>query len=261
MWNPGQDRRNRRARRQAMRYNGDGPWASVKNLYGPLRMPINLGINQYKEDHPGEVKRISYYKEAMWKAHNELKTEPSSPENGRQRLGLRTQSLAVRFLWELRTRGNTSVNTPNLRDKISQDISEQQIAQLTTQAKCDQNRHSWVQITTDRIVAAVANSYSTVDVPAKYEIQAGQTLPVSLVDPDETETGTKTNQTYSKYSSDNGFNRYYFEYTDYLKGLYSLPDGVLQSEHDNTQEHGSSVGPTKTLTNPTIVNRAKFVRT
>lgn len=83
MWNPGLDRRNRRLRRQAMRYNGDGPWTSVKHLYGPLQMPINLGIKEYKKAHPGETKRIAYYKEAMWKAQQELKAEPSSPANGR----------------------------------------------------------------------------------------------------------------------------------------------------------------------------------
>lgn len=81
MWNPGQDRRNRLARRRAMRYNGDGPWASVKNLYGPSVMPINLGIREYKKAHPGENKRIKYFKEAMWKAHHELKSS-SSPANG-----------------------------------------------------------------------------------------------------------------------------------------------------------------------------------
>lgn len=138
------------------------------------------------------------------------------------------------------------MNTPNLRDQISQDISRAIDSTVNYSGKeCDQNRHSWVQITTDRIVAAVANSLlDPVDVPAKYEIQAGQTLPVSLVDPDEDGDWNQDQlDLLSKYSSDNGFNRYYFEYTDYLKGLYSLPDGVLQSEHEqHTQEHGSSSG-------------------
>lgn len=44
--------------------------------YGrPYMLPINLGINQYKKDHPGKSKRIAYYKQGMWEAHKELKVE------------------------------------------------------------------------------------------------------------------------------------------------------------------------------------------
>lgn len=43
--------------------------------YGsPHLLPIDLGIKQYKRDHPGESKRIAFYKERMWKANNELRS-------------------------------------------------------------------------------------------------------------------------------------------------------------------------------------------
>lgn len=41
--------------------------------YPPTLLPINLGVKQYKRDHPGETNRIAYYKKEMWKAHAELR--------------------------------------------------------------------------------------------------------------------------------------------------------------------------------------------
>lgn len=44
-------------------------------LNTPSRLPINLGISQYKREHKGESKRIEYYKTEMWKTYNDLKEE------------------------------------------------------------------------------------------------------------------------------------------------------------------------------------------
>lgn len=66
--------RNRRERRRfwkMMRLGNKHLWDSKS--YPPMFLPINLGINQYKKEHPNEPKRVKYYKEEMWKAHYELK--------------------------------------------------------------------------------------------------------------------------------------------------------------------------------------------
>lgn len=127
-------------------------------------------------------------------------------------------------------------NTPNLRDQISQDISRaiDSTAQYTGK-EYDQNRHNWVQITTDRVIAALMNSLpEPIDVPTKYEIQPGKTLPVSLINVEDDDTGWNQRQLdmLSGFAGDNGWNRYYFEYTEYLKGLYTLPQPVIQSDYE-----------------------------
>lgn len=44
----------------------------VRRLYPPARLPISLGIQEYKRTHD-DKKRIQFYKESMWKAHRDLK--------------------------------------------------------------------------------------------------------------------------------------------------------------------------------------------
>lgn len=79
MWNPGLARTNRAVRRRAMKYNGDQKlgWQKVKEKYKPSILPIQLGINEYKKEHPGETKRIAYYKDKIWEAYNNLKGAPT----------------------------------------------------------------------------------------------------------------------------------------------------------------------------------------
>lgn len=136
-------------------------------------------------------------------------------------------------------RRTMSENTPNLRDRISADISRAVDSSTNyTGKEYDQNRHNWVQITTDRVIAALMSSLpEPVDVATKYEIPMGHTLPVTLVDPDD--DSEHWNQTqldlFSKYAMDNGFNRYFYEYTDYLRGLYTSPQAVVHSEHEHSE--------------------------
>lgn len=77
MWNPGLDRRNRKLRRYAAKWNGDMKegWRAIKHFYRPQTMPTNLGINAYKKLHRNEPKRVLYFKQEMWKAFYELKEE------------------------------------------------------------------------------------------------------------------------------------------------------------------------------------------
>ena len=51
-----------RAARRRMGWKGHGALA-----------PIDLGIKKYKRDHPGETKRVLYYKQEMRQALAELK--------------------------------------------------------------------------------------------------------------------------------------------------------------------------------------------
>lgn len=138
-----------------------------------------------------------------------------------------------------------NVNIPNLRDQISQDILRAIDSTVNYSGnEQEQNRHNWVQITTDRVVAALMNSLpDPIDIPTKYEIKPGETLPITLIDPQESGTWNQQQLDYlTSYSQDSGYNRYYFEYTDYLRGLYMIPQPVLQSEHEEItgRLHGSS---------------------
>lgn len=81
MWNPGIDRTNRKARRNAMKYNNaddkdtQNNWQLLKDFYRPRTAPIDLGIKQYKREHSNEPKRVLYFKQEMWNAFHELKGE------------------------------------------------------------------------------------------------------------------------------------------------------------------------------------------
>lgn len=123
----------------------------------------------------------------------------------------------------------------NLREQIARDISRAIDSTIHYSGKeYDLNRHNWVQITTDRIVAAVMYSLpEPVDIPTKYEIKPGTQLPVTLVDPEKDDSWNQRQlDILTHYSEDSGYNRYYFEYTDYLKALYTIPQPVIQSENE-----------------------------
>lgn len=51
-----------RAQRRKIKYTGHGALA-----------PIDLGIKKYKKEHPGQTRRVIYFKTEMWKAFHELK--------------------------------------------------------------------------------------------------------------------------------------------------------------------------------------------
>lgn len=94
-----------------------------------------------------------------------------------------------------------------------------------------QNRWNWVQITTDRIVAAVMNSLpEPVDINHKYETDSKGIL-IQLSDGNKEHNDTQI-EYLGKFAEDQGWNKYFFAYTDYLKGLYSLPDTMVQSQYD-----------------------------
>lgn len=120
--------------------------------------------------------------------------------------------------------------THNLKAQISHDIARaiDSCINYTGEEK-EQNTHNWVQITTDRAIGAIINSLpEPIDTPTKYEVQPGDTL--VLPDTDE-----ESLNYLSKFSGDNGYNRFFYEYLEYLQGLYRLPEGVLQSGHEQVQ--------------------------
>lgn len=138
------------------------------------------------------------------------------------------------------------IKIPDLRDQISRDISRAIDSTVNyTGKEYDQNRHNWVQITTDRVIAALMNSLpEPIDVPTKYELPPGQSLPVTLVDPEEDrEWNQQQLDMFSKFAMDNGFNRYYFEYVEYLRGLYTAPQSVVQSEHEEHRTETRGTNP------------------
>lgn len=64
--------KNRRERRRLI--SKKVSYELVRRLYPPKRLPINLGIREYKNAHRNESVRIAHYKKAMWDAYRELKT-------------------------------------------------------------------------------------------------------------------------------------------------------------------------------------------
>lgn len=99
----------------------------------------------------------------------------------------------------------------------------------------DQNRHNWEQITTDRIIAAVMQSLpDPIDIRSKYETDAGGLF--VNIGPDNTDSENDRQIDYlAAYQMDQGFNKYYFTYADYLKRLYTVPQNVVQSEHEQRE--------------------------
>lgn len=121
--------------------------------------------------------------------------------------------------------------THNLKAQISHDIARAIDSCINyTGDEKEQNTHNWIQITTDRVIGAVINSLpEPIDTPTKYEIAPGDILLL----PDTDEDSLKY---LSKFSGDNGYNRFFYEYLEYLQGLYRLPEGVLQSGHDESKD-------------------------
>lgn len=48
-------------------------WQEAKEHYKPSRLPIDLGINEFKRQHPNEGRRVAYFKAEMWKTYESLK--------------------------------------------------------------------------------------------------------------------------------------------------------------------------------------------
>lgn len=125
---------------------------------------------------------------------------------------------------------------PDLRKEIASWISRAIDSSVNyTGKEYDLNRHNWVQITTDRIIAAFMYSLpQPVDIQAKYE--TGPEGIYVTVSSEEEENKNGDQLTYlAKFADDQGYNRCIWEIQDYLKRLYTLPDPVLQSGHEQTE--------------------------
>ncbi len=100
-----------------------------------------------------------------------------------------------------------------------------------------QNNNNWIQITTDRILAAVMESLPLpVDVASKYETGKAGTIFID-VGGDNNEDKNKAELDFlASYQSDQGWNHFYFDYCNYLRSLYSLHNGVIQSGHEEYED-------------------------
>lgn len=106
----------------------------------------------------------------------------------------------------------------------------------------DLNRHNWEQITTDRIIAAVMQSLpEPVDIKAKYETGPDNGIFVNVGNDNSPESNEQQLDYLASYQTDQGFNKFYFDYSNYLRGLYTIPEPVVQSEHEQSERfHGES---------------------
>lgn len=121
----------------------------------------------------------------------------------------------------------------NLKQQIAQDIARAIDSCIHYNGdEKEQNIHNWVQITTDRVIGAIINSLpEPIDTVSKYETPVGESVTISVgEDTDELQL-----QMMSNWSSDNGYNRFYYEFLDYLRGLYISSDDVVQSKHEEVQ--------------------------
>jgi len=127
----------------------------------------------------------------------------------------------------------------NLRDEIGAYISRAVDSTVNYSGlEYDLNRHNWVQITTDRVLAAVMQSLPPpVDIKAKFETDKERGIFVHI-DEDEKKNKLQIDHL-AAFSEDQGYNKYYFEYTDLLRDLYTIQQNVIQSDHDKDDRiHG-----------------------
>lgn len=121
----------------------------------------------------------------------------------------------------------------DLRKEVSQVVSRAIDSSVNYSGKeFDQNRHNWVQITTDRILSSIVQSLpEPVDVRSKYETGNHGGLFVNIDGKDEEKE--RQLDLLSSYQMDQGWNQYFAIYTDYLRRLYTDPQSVIQSKNEN----------------------------
>lgn len=99
-----------------------------------------------------------------------------------------------------------------------------------------QNRHSWEQITADRIIHAIIRGLpEPVDRKAKYEEFDGEGLSVQA-GPDDEETMNYVCQ----FADDTGYNRYHKELIEMFSRLYRPVQDDVQSKYEEPRIYGAS---------------------
>lgn len=130
----------------------------------------------------------------------------------------------------------------DLRKAVAQYVSRAIDSSVNYSGKeYDLNRHNWTQITTDRIIAAMMNALpEPIDVQSKYELGPKGGIYVNI---DEDGEHNEQQLDYlANFQADQGWNNYYKEITDYLRDLYTVPDSMIQSEHEQHRFHRTREG-------------------
>ena len=126
----------------------------------------------------------------------------------------------------------------DLRQQIERDIARAIDSSVNYSGDdYDMNKANWIQITTDRAIAAFVNALpEPVDVEAKYELLPGHG-PAITVKSEQNEDENHEQMVYlARYADDRGYNRYHLELMGYLQGLYNPMKPVVQSEHDDSKD-------------------------
>lgn len=132
----------------------------------------------------------------------------------------------------------------NLRDQIAKDISRAIDSSVNYGGdEYEQNRHNWVQITTDRAIAAFVSSLpEPIDIESKYELTDPRGPAITIHSEEDEEANHEQLVYLARYADDRGYNRYYTEMMAYLQALYNAPQPVIQSENEQHRLHGTSEG-------------------
>lgn len=95
------------------------------------------------------------------------------------------------------------------------------------------NKHNWIQITTDRIIAAVMQSLpDPIDIKSKYETDHMGGIYVNVGADETPEHNERQLEHLAIYQADQGWNHFFGTYTEYLRGLYMLPESMIQSKNE-----------------------------
>lgn len=118
----------------------------------------------------------------------------------------------------------------NLRDEVASYVSRAiDSTQNYEGEEKIENRHNWVQITTDRVISAlVAHMPIPIDIESRYELLPGSTLPVEVPE----DTDAKQLDYLAAYSADQGYNKYYHDLMHQITGLYKAPSNDVSLRHD-----------------------------
>lgn len=115
----------------------------------------------------------------------------------------------------------------NLRNEVTKLIARA----MESSSDDPQSKHNLNQITTDRIISAIAESLpEPVDTDAKYETTREGGIWVTMNTEDEREN-KRNFELAQAFAEDVGWNKFRYMYTDYLQGLYRTDATMLQSDH------------------------------
>lgn len=133
----------------------------------------------------------------------------------------------------------------DLRKEVSQMISRAIDSSVNYSGKeYDLNRHNWVQITTDRVIAAVMQSLpEPIDIKTKYETDQVGGIYVNIGADESPEHNERQLEHLAIYQSDQGWNHFFITYTDYLRGLYILPESMIQSKNEEHRDESGGQNP------------------